>query len=392
MAILTDQLYLLTGCTIIMLYAAPEPGQPQVLSFTLALIFSCLMICCNMQLTPLNQLSRTSQICCLGLCLLFALLAEPLPQLGTYLPLLAYNLPTLIPAGKFCGLPRRPKFLQLFLFCGMTAFLLSQTLQNRPLWPLLFLNLLAVSLFWKTRKLFQAEQSLHLLRDTSTEYQFLLKQKNKNLIQQQDYEIHVATLKERNRIAREIHDNVGHLLSRSLLQSGALIAINRQEQLKEPLDALKLTLSSAMDSIRQSVHDLHDDSIDLESSIQELLREFSSYQLQFTYDMSAAVPAAVKYCFIAIVKEALSNTARHSNATAISITLREHPVFYQLIVQDNGTADKSGDRFSPGMGIQNMEERAKHLKGHFSVTREHGFRIFVSVPSSPPSKTIGNRR
>ena len=47
----------------------------------------------------------------------------------------------------------------------------------------------------------------------------MLTQKNKDLLEKQDYEIHVATLKERNRIAREIHDNVGHMLSRSLLQS-----------------------------------------------------------------------------------------------------------------------------------------------------------------------------
>ena len=45
----------------------------------------------------------------------------------------------------------------------------------------------------------------------------------------QDYEIYLATLKERNRIAREIHDNVGHMLTRSILQLGALSVINKDE-------------------------------------------------------------------------------------------------------------------------------------------------------------------
>ena len=52
--------------------------------------------------------------------------------------------------------------------------------------------------------------------------------------QNQDYEIHLATLKERNRIAREIHDNVGHLLSRSLLQTGALQVMNHDKALDAP--------------------------------------------------------------------------------------------------------------------------------------------------------------
>ena len=56
-----------------------------------------------------------------------------------------------------------------------------------------------------------------------------MEQKNKELLEKQDYEIQVATLNERNRIAREIHDSVGHLLSRSILQLGALKAVHRQE-------------------------------------------------------------------------------------------------------------------------------------------------------------------
>ena len=63
------------------------------------------------------------------------------------------------------------------------------------------------------------------LRDDSTEKNLLLEEKNHMLVEKQNYEIYTATLKERNRIAREIHDNVGHLLSRSILITGAAKAV-----------------------------------------------------------------------------------------------------------------------------------------------------------------------
>ena len=59
----------------------------------------------------------------------------------------------------------------------------------------------------------------------------ILSEKNKNLLIQQEQEVRIATLNERNRIAREIHDNVGHLLSSALLQIGAIQAIFTQEEL-----------------------------------------------------------------------------------------------------------------------------------------------------------------
>ena len=62
-------------------------------------------------------------------------------------------------------------------------------------------------------------------------------------------DIHAATLKERNRIAREIHDHVGHMLSRSILQLGAILAINKDEKLDIPLRGLKDSLDTAMNNI-----------------------------------------------------------------------------------------------------------------------------------------------
>ena len=67
-------------------------------------------------------------------------------------------------------------------------------------------------------------------RDESTEMAMHLAEKNKDLMEKQEYEVHLATLAER-RIAREIHDNVGHMLSSAILQVGALRAVNAQPSL-----------------------------------------------------------------------------------------------------------------------------------------------------------------
>lgn len=75
----------------------------------------------------------------------------------------------------------------------------------------------------------------------------------------------------------------------------------------EQLASVNDTLNQAMNSIRESVHDLHDDSIDLRQAILEATKEMKeNYTLHFEYDISPAVPRKVKYCFITTVKEAES--------------------------------------------------------------------------------------
>ena len=83
-------------------------------------------------------------------------------------------------------------------------------------------------------------------RDNSKELTTQLVEKNKAMQRNQDYEIYLATLKERNRIAREIHDNVGHMLTRSILQLGALSVINKDETVGEAINDLSGTLNTAM--------------------------------------------------------------------------------------------------------------------------------------------------
>lgn len=224
----------------------------------------------------------------------------------------------------------------------------------------------------------------HQVRDDTTEAALLLKQKNQELMKNQDYEVELATLTERNRIAREIHDNVGHLLTRSILQVSALLVIcANDEALKEQLGSVRATLSDAMDNVRSSVHNLHEESIDLRQQLTRLVEDFTFCPVTLTFD-SGPLPMEMNYAVIAIVKEALSNIARHSNASGASVRLIEHPSMYQLTIHDNGTG------FSPvgksGMGLSNMEERIRTFHGNFHIDRTSGFKIFISIPKEPKER------
>lgn len=230
------------------------------------------------------------------------------------------------------------------------------------------------------------------IRDDSEERNILLAEKNRHLIEKQDSEIYVATLKERNRIAREIHDNVGHIITRSILQVGALMTIHKEEPLNGQLTAVKDNLDIAMNNIRESVHDLHDESIDLKQSVIELVESLRpKFYCNLQYDISGRVARNYKYAIIGILKEAISNIMKHSKNDRVSIILREHPGMYQIVIHDYDSRNEASLQRgrtleelseSGGIGMQNMQDRVLGLNGNMLISTEHGFRIFVSLPKT----------
>lgn len=261
--------------------------------------------------------------------------------------------------------------------CGM-ALLSGYLGLMSTVWGVILTFGISTWLCMQTASNDETGRKLIALRDSDMELSMNLQRKNKELAEMKEYEVYTATLAERNRIAREIHDNVGHLLSRAILQVGALQAICKQENLLEPMNVLQDSLNHAMNSIRNSVHDLRDESVDVYANIRQALDAMSGYEIQFEYDAGEDMPKDYKYCFIAVTKEALSNIVKHSDGKKVSVQLLEHPGFYQLVVEDNGRQSKNGDK--NGMGIENMEERVKALGGTFLIQRERGYRIFVSIP------------
>ena len=334
------------------------------------------------------------------LCAAFMSAAVAVPEMSAFFPAIFYIL-------------IQDHFYLPALAGGLLYLYVIQTMNSDifrfSFWGILFF-IVAFFLQFRTEAEEKLRQDFMKLRDDSTEKNLLLEEKNHMLVEKQNYEIYTATLKERNRIAREIHDNVGHLLSRSILITGAAKAVSSSEAVSPLLDSLDISLNQAMTSIRTSVHDLHDESVNLRESVEGLISEFQFCPVSLDYDMGLEIPREVKYCFISIVKEALSNMARHSNATSAYVVMREHPALYQLCIEDNGkipesscisqsfSENRTSDSFfgnprhlqntgwydfstqNRGMGLSNIHDRLAPLHGTVQITTDHGFRIFITIP------------
>jgi signal transduction histidine kinase len=282
-----------------------------------------------------------------------------------FLPLLCYDL--------FLS---RWQWALLFSALPLAVGIASPQHTTGTLFTLLFAAL-SFLLKRKNSSLIKAQSETLKLRDTAKEFAMLTESKNKELMEKQDYEVRLATLNERNRIARDIHDSVGHTLSNAILQTGAMIATCADPATKERLGVLNDTLKTGMDSIRESIHGLHKESVDLQSETEQLVRGFAFCPVRLTCDVEGNPDKKIKYALIAVLKEALSNIIRHSDATEVKITLREHPAMYQLVIKDNG------GKYAPtgeGIGLKNIRQRVEGLRGVVNITQEHGFCVFVSIP------------
>lgn len=239
-------------------------------------------------------------------------------------------------------------------------------------------TILAFILRLKTMHAAQLHIDLIAMRDQNKEFMLSLEEKNKRLIERQDYEVNLATLNERNRIAREIHDTVGHQLTRSILQIGALQLTTEEDLTRHQLHQIKGSLDESMNSIRSSIHQLYEDSIDLKLEVSKLIDQFSFCPIEFHYQIHSSLPKNTKNAFLAIVREALTNITKHSNASSCAIRFKEHPGFFQLRITDNGTVASSAP--NDGIGLRSIQERVSQLSGFCEINMHTGFHIFITIP------------
>ena len=302
-------------------------------------------------------------------------------------PLVVYAL------ARLGALGTRSERMVTVAVCILFAALMAARVQDMPVLALaLAVCALAALLALRTVQEAEARRSLHVVRDDLREKVLTLQDMNAQLLQAQDYELRAAALAERTRIAREIHDGVGHLLTRLLLQVKALQVVYRDAPgVVDDLATLDDGLDEALDSMRRSVHALSDDGEELATSLNLLGSRCGIESVRVDCSTEAEPPAAVARCVVAVVREALTNAARHGGARSARVAVADYPAFWQVTVDNDGIVPAEGEpavdgRGGSGLGLRSMTERVEALGGRVRITPRPRFTVFATIPKDGQGK------
>ena len=197
-----------------------------------------------------------------------------------------------------------------------------------------------------------------------------------------------AMLQERNRIAREIHDSLGHALTAQSIQlENALLFLPPGAEKSESfLREAKQLGAKALQEVRRSISTLRSDPLQgqsLEAAIAKTVAEFQTNTgivPDCTIELSGPLPTEITQALYRIIQESLTNIYKHSRATQVSLHLQQSREAIHLEIVDNGQGFDPKQN-TTGFGLQGMQERTAALGGQFSLTSEpeKGCRITVSI-------------
>jgi signal transduction histidine kinase len=196
---------------------------------------------------------------------------------------------------------------------------------------------------------------------------------------------------ERMRIAREVHDVVGHSLSVINLQAGVALHVleKRPEQVAASLEAIRASSKDALTELRHTLGMFRDadgpepiapqaglDRLDdLVSAVRAAGRRV---EVRTMGDLRTGVPAAVDHAAYRIVQEALTNVVRHAGDASVLVEVQHTVDQLRIRVTDDGRSIRTTDVLS-GNGIRGMQERAAAVGGRVSARPARGGGVVVEA-------------
>ena len=189
--------------------------------------------------------------------------------------------------------------------------------------------------------------------------------------------------KERKRIAEDIHDGLGSVLSAAKLKLSALKDNNAnltEEQKEKYLSTLSL-LDEASTELRSISHNIMPAALSklgLIAAFENVTEKISSHspvKIQFeAHDFDSRLEESIEMSIYRIVLELLNNTVKHAKATNAVVQLIKYPDFINITVEDNGKGFEYEKAVidKKGIGLGNIESRVNYLKGKMDVESSLG--------------------
>jgi signal transduction histidine kinase len=200
----------------------------------------------------------------------------------------------------------------------------------------------------------------------------------------------LAALEERQRIARELHDSVTQLLYGIRLYSTAAshsIRENNLRQVEQDLVEIKDNALQALQEMRLLIFELHPPMLKEAGLVAALQTSLDSVEartgLQTDLKVEAGItrlPTSIEVELFRIAMEALNNLVKYARAKRVTVDLRYTDERVYMDICDNGVGfDLSAAKLSNGLGLRNMEERARRMGANLRITSEPGIGTQVKV-------------
>lgn len=210
----------------------------------------------------------------------------------------------------------------------------------------------------------------------------------------------LATAQERSRIAREIHDSLGHSLTALNIQlEGAIKLSKRDPQKSQKLLAEAKRLGSvALQDVRQSVATLRNKSFvqhSLQSrlnSLVETLKTSTGITPNINIQLLHPLPEATSMALYRLVQEGITNIVKHAEATSVDLSLMVDEQESRLLLRDDGCGFDISQT-STGFGLQGMRERAQAMGGQLTVNSQpgQGCELRVVIPGEQEREQMGEQ-
>jgi len=205
----------------------------------------------------------------------------------------------------------------------------------------------------------------------------------------------LASLDERNRLARDLHDAVKQQVFATAMQVGAALTSFDQNP-----SVAKASLTEADRLVRQTqqeltalIQELRPAALEdkgLTAALREYINDWSR-QNNITAELRVrgeqSLPLLLEQTLFRVMQEALANIARHSKATMVDVHLAWEEDQVKLTLLDNGQGFNPDDNHGKGLGLRSMRERVEALGGDLSVTSQPEGGTQVIVRCDIPPKT-----
>ncbi len=200
---------------------------------------------------------------------------------------------------------------------------------------------------------------------------------NKRLDLAHEQIAHLAKLAERERIARDLHDVLGHTLSVVVLKSelaGKLLERD-PERARSEIGDVEQIARKALGEVREAIRGYRSEGLAAEIARAQKTLDAAGVTLEFETTPPQLAPAEETVLSL-IVREAVTNIVRHAQASRCRLEFAANGTGTALVVEDDG---RGGIR-QEGNGLRGMRERVESMGGQLRIDSAHGTRLVVEIP------------